>query len=40
MATEDNRQFFPALFISYRIGMILDPMKVSGFSDLFKRNKE
>lgn len=41
MATEDNRQIFPALFVSYRIGMILDPMKPSRFSELlFKRNKE
>jgi hypothetical protein len=41
MANEDNRQFLPALFVSYRIGMILDPLKPSRFSDLiFRRNKE
>ena len=41
MANEDNRQFLPALFVSYRIGMILDPLKPSRFSDLiFRPNKE
>jgi hypothetical protein len=41
MANEDNRQFLPGLFVSYRIGMILDPLKPSRFSDLiFRPNKE
>ncbi|MEZ4997923.1 MAG: hypothetical protein R2758_10820 [Bacteroidales bacterium] len=37
MATEDNKQFFPSLFVSYRIGMILDPVSRGGPLDLLRR---
>jgi len=37
MATEDNKQFFPSLFVSYRIGMILDPVNRQGLLDMLRR---
>jgi hypothetical protein len=37
MATEDNKQFFPSLFVSYRIGMILDPVTQRGVLHLLRR---
>lgn len=37
MASDDNKQFFPALFVSYRIGMILDPLKKNSIFNLFRR---
>ncbi len=38
MASDDNKQFFPALFVSYRIGMILDPLKHNSLFDIFRRH--
>lgn len=41
MATEDNKQVFFSLFVSYRIGMILDPLKPGKFfPSFFKRRAE
>lgn len=40
MASEDNQQFFPAIFVSYRIGMILDPMNPGGLFNLFRRQPQ
>lgn len=41
MATEDNRQFFPALYISYRLGVILDPLNPGKLlPNLFRRKEE
>ena len=37
MASDDNKQFFPAIFVSYRIGMILDPLNPGGLSRLLRR---
>jgi hypothetical protein len=37
MASDDNKQFFPAFFVSYRIGMILDPLKHNSLFNLFRR---
>ena len=37
MASEDNKQFFPSIFVSYRIGMILDPVSQRGLFDLLRR---
>ena len=37
MASDDNKQFFPSIFVSYRIGMILDPVNKRGLSDLLRR---
>ncbi|MDZ7636444.1 MAG: hypothetical protein U5L72_19290 [Bacteroidales bacterium] len=34
MASEDNKQFFPAIFVSYRIGMIVDPLNPGGLFNL------
>lgn len=41
MASDDNKQFFPSLFVSYRIGLVLDPLNPEGFFEMFsKRRKE
>lgn len=40
MASPDNNQFFPAIFVSYRIGMILDPMNPGGLFNLFRRQPQ
>jgi len=41
MASDDNKQFFPSLFVSYRIGMILDPVNQRNtFNFLRKRPAE
>jgi hypothetical protein len=37
MASEDNKQFFPSIFVSYRIGMILDPLDPGGLLRLLRR---
>lgn len=37
MASDDNKQFFPSIFVSYRIGMILDPVNQRGLFDLLRR---
>jgi hypothetical protein len=39
MASDDNRQVFPAIFVSYRIGMILDPVNPEGIFEMFSRKK-
>ena len=39
MASDDNRQFFPAIFVSYRIGMILDPINPEGLFKMFSKRK-
>ena len=41
MALIDNKQFFFSLFVSYRFGMILDPLhpETNSFVNIFKRNK-
>lgn len=38
MASDDNKQFFPSLFVSYRIGMILDPVSQRGLFDFLRRS--
>ncbi|HUW93182.1 MAG TPA: hypothetical protein VMV74_08455 [Bacteroidales bacterium] len=41
MASEDNKQVFFSLFVSYRIGMILDPLNPgSFFSNIFRKRQE
>ena len=41
MATDDNKQFFPALYVSYRLGMILDPLNPGKFfPNLLKHKQE
>ncbi len=41
MAGETNKQFFPAMFVSYRLGVILDPItRRSGLFDRFRRHTE
>ena len=40
MATEDNRQIFPAIFVSYRFGMILDPLNPESIGDMIFRRKQ
>ncbi len=40
MATEDNRQIFPAIFVSYRIGWILDPINPQGIFKMFSKKKQ
>ncbi len=40
MATEDNKQFFPAIFVGYRIGMIRDPMNPGGLFNLLRRRPQ
>ncbi len=41
MASDDNKQLFLSLFVSYRIGMILDPLNPGKFfPSLFKRRTE
>jgi len=40
MATEDNKQFFPALFVSYRIGFILDPLNPGKFFPNLRKRRE
>ncbi len=37
MASEDNRQFFPSIFVSYRIGMVLDPLDPGGLLRMLRR---
>ncbi len=37
MASEDNKQFYPSIFVSYRIGMILDPLSQRNLLDLIRR---
>jgi hypothetical protein len=39
MASDDNKQFFPAIFVSYRIGMILEPLKQHSLIDMIRRRK-
>lgn len=39
MANEDNRQFFPSLFVGYRIGMIRDPVNKQSIFDLLRRRQ-
>jgi hypothetical protein len=41
MAVTDNKQLFFSLFVSYRFGMILDPLhpETNSFVNIFKRNK-
>ncbi len=39
MASDDNKQFFPSIFVSYRIGMILDPVNPGSIFDLFRRRR-
>lgn len=40
MASEDNKQFFPAIFVGYRIGMIRDPMNPGGLFNLLRRKPQ
>ena len=42
MAVTDNKAIFFSLFVSYRFGMIIDPLNPDSnrFSNLFKRKKE
>ena len=40
MASEDNKQFFPAIFVSYRIGMILDPLNPGGLFNFLRRQPQ
>jgi hypothetical protein len=40
MATEYNRQVLPALFVGYRIGMILDPLKTESIGGLIFNRKQ
>jgi hypothetical protein len=40
MASEDNKQFFPSIFLSYRIGMILDPLDPGGLLRLLRRQPQ
>lgn len=40
MATEYNRQIFPAIFVSYRFGMILDPLNPETIGDMIFRRKQ
>ena len=41
MAITSNKQFFFSLFVSYRFGMILDPLhpETNNFINIFRRNK-
>jgi hypothetical protein len=41
MAITDNKQIFFSLFVSYRFGMILDPLnpETNSFVNIFRRNK-
>ncbi len=41
MAITDNKQFFFSLFVSYRFGMILDPLhpETNSVLNIFKRNR-
>lgn len=39
MATEDNKQFLPSIYVSYRIGMILDPVNPGNRLKLFRRQQ-
>jgi len=39
MASEDNKQFFPSIFLSYRIGMILDPVNQGGLLKMLRRRQ-
>jgi hypothetical protein len=41
MAITDNKQLFFSLFVSYRFGMILDPLhpETNSFLNIFRRNK-
>ncbi|HLN55969.1 MAG TPA: hypothetical protein VK207_08250 [Bacteroidales bacterium] len=41
MAITDNKQFFFSLFVSYRFGMILDPLhpETNSFFNIFRRNR-
>ncbi len=41
LASDDNRQFFPSIFVGYRLGTILDPITMrSGLLDRFRRRAE
>lgn len=40
MASDDNKQFFPAIFVSYRLGIILDPLRQHGVFDIIRRKPE
>lgn len=40
MASDDNKQFFPSIFVSYRIGMVLDPVNQRSLLDLIRRRPE
>ena len=39
MATEDNKQFFPSIFVSYRVGVILDPVNEGGILKALRRRQ-
>ncbi|HZK62352.1 MAG TPA: hypothetical protein VFC41_09750, partial [Anaerovoracaceae bacterium] len=41
MATSDNKALFFSLFVSYRIGIIMDPLdpQSNKLSNIFKRRK-
>lgn len=39
MASEDNKQFFPSIFVSYRIGMILDPVNQGGLLKMLRHRQ-
>jgi hypothetical protein len=40
MANDNNKQFFPAFYVSYRIGFILDPLNPGKFFPNLFRHKE
>lgn len=40
MATEENKQFFPSLYVCYRLGFILDPLKPGKLFPNLLRHKE
>ena len=37
MASDDNKQFFPGIFVSYRMGVILDPVNPGSVLDMIRR---
>jgi hypothetical protein len=37
MAGDDNKQFFPSIFVGYRIGIILDPVNQRSLFDLLRK---
>ena len=40
MASDDNKQFFPSIFVSYRMGVILDPINPGSILDMFRRRPQ